>query len=366
MISGDRSILQGKKGAFWYTLEEFSKHWDRIDIIVPRPKECQLDVHEPLFENVYFHPSSSSLLHQARWILTKGKRLVGEQKHDVMTVHSYPPFYNDRGARLLAKATGIPYALEVHHIVGEPSPASITEWIGRWQSRLVLPTNARSATAVRTVNRETQQQLSSWGVSADSVHVVPSFYLNRSLIEGVAVSKKTYDLSFAGRLVRNKGIRELVALVCRSQYRLVVVGDGPERCICEQMVKDAGAEDRVHFTGWLPTQEEVLGAIQQAHVFVMNSLSEGGPRIALEAMACGMPVVATPVGVMPDVIDNGVNGMLTTGSQEDLATVLQSLLADPAHCDTLGAAAKRILDLFDRRTLIASYASFLQSLVSSV
>src|SRR3989338_387984 len=96
MISGDRSILQGKKGAFWYMLEEFRKHWERIDVICPKsaPHPHLLPKGEGIspFENVFFHSSPHGLWYQPRWIVKTGKALIREHRHDVMSVHEYPPF----------------------------------------------------------------------------------------------------------------------------------------------------------------------------------------------------------------------------------------------------------------------------------
>src|SRR3990167_11316742 len=126
MISGDRSILQGKKGAFFYTLEEFLRHWDQIDVICPKVRSAKVEVRSP-FPKVHFHPCSHGLWYQPFWILKKGKELIATCRHDVMTVHEYPPFYNGFGARKLAKSTGVPYIIEVHHIMGYPVAASLTE-----------------------------------------------------------------------------------------------------------------------------------------------------------------------------------------------------------------------------------------------
>ena len=120
-------------------------------------------------------------------------------------------------------------------------------------------------------------------------------------------------------------------------------------------------ENRVTFLGWLPTQEAVTAAIQTARIFVMNSKSEGGPRIALEAMACGMPVIVTNVGVMPEVIVDGKNGIITTGDPEDLGKKIGLLLNNSTQQESLGKEAMKILDVFERETLIKQYADFLKS-----
>ncbi|MDO8648408.1 MAG: glycosyltransferase family 4 protein [Candidatus Peregrinibacteria bacterium] len=364
MVSGDRSVLQGKKGAFHYTLEEFAKHWGRIDILSPRVAEANAETRHP-FPNVHFHPSPGRLWRQPRWILRKGRELIHEYKHAVMTVHEYPPFYNGIGAEKLQERTRIPYALEIHHIIGYPKAASAAEWIGRLLSRRVLPIDAKKAKAVRVVNQGTKDTLARWGIPAEKIHVVPSFYLDTAVLKPDRSVTKQYDLAFCGRLVKNKGLLPLLnTLSTMEKVSLLVIGDGSERGRAEAFVQSHGLTERVTFLGWLPTQEDVIRAIQSAKVFIVNSLSEGGPRVALEAMACGMPVVATRVGVLPDVIRDGVNGFLTDGTSSDLQRRITSLLSDSSLPERIGKEAEHIIETFERSRLIAQYAEFIRSLAT--
>ena len=371
MISGDRSILEGRKGAFWYTLQGLRKHWERIDVICPRPKSpakasgesCKVarDLEQG---SVFFHPHKGGLLSQSSWIVLKGSALHKEHQYAAMTIHEYPPFYNGRGALRLAARTGIPSLLEIHHIVGLPTAANVPEWIGRMLSRWYLPIEARRASAVRTVNGEVKDILTSWGVPAEKIAVIPSFYLDRDILTGGEQSQKEYDLVFCARLVSNKGLGAVLeALLHLPDASLVVIGDGPKRSDFERYAKDLGVNDQVTFTGWLPSQQDVANKIKSARIFLMNSTSEGGPRSALEAMACGIPVVATPVGVMPDVLQDGVNGLFTTGEAADLIECIESLLGDPAACSALGKEASTIVDRFERNHLIEQYSDFLRTLL---
>ena len=366
MISGDRSILQGKKGAFFYTLEEMSKHWDRIDIIAPRSEEVEsekLKVKSSPFTNVFFHPSPYHLLRQSKWIVEKGKELIAEHYHDVMTAHEYPPFYNGIGACRLHQATGVSYALEVHHIVGWPQAGSCMEWIGRIASRWQIPKSAYHASAVRVVNAAVQSELTRWGVPAEKIHVVPSFYLDTEKLEPDPSIQKQYDVVFCGRLVANKGLPEVMrAVAALSGVTLLIIGDGPLRQSVEAQAKNLGISDRVTFRGWLSSQEDVIAAMQSAKLFVMHSSSEGGPRVALEAMALGMPVIVTRVGVMPEIVQDEVNGIFTDGTAEGLQGEIQMLLEDGNMRERIGKEAQRITERFERRKLIKEYAEFLQAL----
>ncbi len=373
MISGDRSILRGKRSAFWYTLQELRKHWDRIDIICPYTRcdaartECHTSVPErDVGGEVHFHPSPHGLWYQPFWILKRGKALVAEHHHDVMTVHDYPPFYNGLGARWLARATKLPFAIEIHHIVGYPHAASFIEWIGKLLSRLALPRHAKRASAVRVVNEATKESLVAWGVQPEKIFTVASFYLNRELLTKDVRPPASYDVSFCGRLVPNKQLYELITAVADiPEVRLLIIGDGPERKRCEALTKKCGMGERAKFLGWLPTMEDVVGAVLTARIFVMNSLSEGGPRSALEAMGMGMPVIVTPVGIMPEVIEDGVNGIMTDGTKGDLRRKIMRLIEDDAQRERLGDEARKILDRFDRPQLISQYADFLKSIASS-
>ncbi len=362
MISGDRSILAGKRGAFWHTLEEFHTHWERVDVICPRSGQWPVVSGQTSeFENVWFHPSPWPLAWQKRWITEKGAQLIADHHHDVMTVHEYPPFFNGLGARKLHRVSGIPYVLEVHHVVGAPTAASLAERAGRLMSRLYLPWAARRACGVRVVSRSVMDLLVAWGVPGEKLRLVPSFYLDAGALKPDAAVAKAYDVVTAARLVANKGLLELIdAVGALPGVRLLLIGDGPLKTRLQRRVQTRGMADRVAFAGWLPDQRQLVHAMQSGRIFVMNSRSEGGPRSALEAMALGLPVIATRVGAMPEVIRDRENGVFTDGSVRDLSRQISRLLTDTAVQERLGQAARKILERFERKTLIRQYAEFLK------
>ncbi len=385
MVSGDRSILQGKKGAFWYTLEEMAKHWERVDVVCPRPDGVESGpafapapsvrlgtgsatvgkkwkVESSPFANVFFHPSSRGLWYQPWWIFRRGRELIGAHHHDVMTVHEYPPFYNGLGARWLHKAMKIPYMTEIHHIVGYPKAANLTEWIGYWMSKVWLPRwGTRRVAKIRVVNIEIAAFLRGWGIPGEKIEFIPSLYLDFDALKPDPSIQKTYDVVFCGRLVANKGLQEVLQAVSRlPDVRLLVIGDGPEKNRAEQMAHSLGIASRVTFTGWLQSNTDVYRAIQSAKVFVMNSRSEGGPRVLFEAMALGMPVITTKVGLAEWVIKDQINGIFTDGTAEDLCKKLSDGLNGDGLLSEIGEKAMLTIPQFDRVTQVKNYADALQ------
>lgn len=361
MVSGDRMVLSGKKGAFYYTLEEFSKHWERIDVITP-----YAHAHASPFSNVHFHPCPKGLWYQPFWILKKGRELFSHTHHDVMTVHDYPPFYNGIGARWLHKKTGIPYASEIHHIVGWPHAASVTEWIGYWMTRLFLKWITAPAKKIRCVSNEAADLLETWGFKyADAlehgkISIIPSFYLDAELLKPDLSIEKKYDVVFCARLVANKRLKELIdAIYLLHGVSLLVIGDGPEREKCEKQVIQLGIANRVSFMGWLPAHEDVYRAMQSARIFVVNSMSEGGPRVALEAMALGLQIVTTRVGVMNQFAEYVE---YTDGSPASLQLVIRKLLKDSELRSKRMEQVQFVTSMYSREVMVNSYAHFLQSL----
>lgn len=371
LISGDRSILEGKQGAFWYTLQELRKYWDRIDIICPKPSAAEIQLlegahhHSPKDASggeVFFHPCPKGLWYQQTWIVTKGEALFDEHHHTIMSVHDYPPFFNGIGASRLGHRIGIPHVLEIHHIVGWPTAASFQEFVGRIMTRMYLPFALKKAAGVRVVSSSVQVQLVDWGIPSEKLHLIPSFYLDKELLTQDLRPPIAYDVSFSGRLTENKGLLQVIdAVASIPQARLLIIGDGPMRKSGEERARALKVANRVKFLGWMPTLESVIGAVTTARMFVMNSTSEGGPRNVLEAMAAGMPVIVTKVGVMPDVIEEGKNGFYTTGDVKDLAAKIKMLMDDDAKREAMGNEAKKILMRFERGALVKAYADFLKS-----
>lgn len=137
-------------------------------------------------------------------------------------------------------------------------------------------------------------------------------------------------------------------------FELDLVGDGPLRSSVEQLIMALDLRASVHVCGAI---EDVRDRLQQAAVFVMSSISEGTPLAVIEAMAAGLPVVATPVGGVADLVVPGVTGLLVPPrSPEALATAILTLLRNPDARREMGTQGlRRAADLFDVRRTVAAY-----------
>jgi colanic acid/amylovoran biosynthesis glycosyltransferase len=156
-----------------------------------------------------------------------------------------------------------------------------------------------------------------------------------------------------GRLVGGKGFALLVdavhALVARGRdVALTVVGDGPSREHLHAQAARLGLGDRVEWVGALG-QDEIREAYARADVFCLPSFAEGVPVVLMEAMAMEVPVVATRIAGIPELIEEGESGLLVTPARADeLADAIGRLVDDPALRARLGAAGRRaVLEGYD-------------------
>ncbi len=149
-------------------------------------------------------------------------------------------------------------------------------------------------------------------------------------------------------------VRIFQAVTRRLDARLVLVGDGPEYGRTRALVEELGLAERVHFVGVIDEVESVLAG---ADLLLLPSETESFGLVALEAMASGVPVVATRVGGLPEVVEHGVTGFLAeVGDIEGMAADALRILADCQTLQRFGRAAReRALRLFDYRDVVPRY-----------
>lgn len=152
-------------------------------------------------------------------------------------------------------------------------------------------------------------------------------------------------LLFVGRLAAVKGLPILLeAFVLLKQEHpgltLTVAGDGPDRGALEQRAKDLGISDAVRFVGY-QSQAQVRELLLETDVFIMASFAEGVPVVLMEAMASAVPVVATRIAGVAELVEDGISGFLVPpGDAQSLAERTAALLDDPALRQRFGKAGR--------------------------
>jgi glycosyltransferase involved in cell wall biosynthesis len=134
------------------------------------------------------------------------------------------------------------------------------------------------------------------------------FKINRAFTE------RGTRIGYIGRLSEEKGIANFISAIPKimnrnDKIKFLIGGEGPLRSKVEQYLVKQNLKYNVRFAGWIP-HSEIPSYLNELELFVLPSYTEGLPFIILEAMACGTPVLSTPVGAIPDVIKDGETGFL--------------------------------------------------------
>lgn len=162
-----------------------------------------------------------------------------------------------------------------------------------------------------------------------------------------------------GRLSYEKGFNFLIEVVARlsleiREIKLVIIGEGRERKILEEMVVSLGLKEKVLMPGYRDTADMYLSLF---NVFVIPSLTEGLPMVLLEAMQYGIPVVATSVGGIPDVLEDGKDGLLVQPGESDMiATSLRKVYKKELDLATMVKRAKdKVLNNYSSERMAREY-----------
>jgi glycosyltransferase involved in cell wall biosynthesis len=268
--------------------------------------------------------------------------LVRLHTMDAPLVHvqlsSRASFWRKAVVCLLARLARRPYLLHVHgsefaDFYHECSPA---------RRRIVRAVLAR-ATLVLALSeawRAILQQISPGArieVLTNAVPLPPP--------DAMAVPSRPPTLLFFGEIARHKGVFELAQAFARvadelPQLRLIYAGTGSGVEETRRLIEQFRLGSRVRFTGWLQAQRK-QATLAGATLFVLPSFVEGMPMALLEAMSFGLPVIATPVGGVPEILTHGHDGLLVPpGDIAALAAAIARLTSDPELRQRLGRAAR--------------------------
>ena len=272
--------------------------------------------------------------------------------HGVHLIHTHGYFADIIGMPA-AKRGDIPHLSTCHGFIENSANLKMYNQL----DRLVL----RFADRIIAVSPGVRTELVKKGLSPSRIVTIPNAVNGNASRERfvqqrrekrklLKLGNRDFVAGYAGRLSEEKGLLYLLqACSCLQQsalpLKVVLMGEGPQRKELEQFVRKQRLEECVIIAGFVKNIEDWLPALD---VFVLPSLTEGTPMALLEAMAAGIPTVASAVGGVPSVIDSGRNGILVPPcSPEEIGKALQLLYSDEALGNKLAAAA--------RQTVLAKY-----------
>jgi glycosyltransferase involved in cell wall biosynthesis len=265
-------------------------------------------------------------------------RLLRNRRFDVLNTHSSTDSWLAAVAACLLRDP--PPIVRTRHI-SAPVPRNLaTRWLYRHATRRIVTTGERLR----------EQVMAETGVAPDHVVSIPTgIDLDRFRPGDAAMAREELGLAAVGALIgivatlRSwKGHRylfEALAGLADRSARLVVVGDGPQREPLERLAAELGIAERVRFAG---NQADVAPWMRALDLFCLPSYAnEGVPQALMQAMACGLPVVTTPVGSIGEIVQDGETGRLVPpGDASALGAAIEALLADAPLRSRLAARAR--------------------------
>jgi sugar transferase (PEP-CTERM/EpsH1 system associated) len=201
----------------------------------------------------------------------------------------------------------------------------------------------------------------------DTTYYSPNFGDRQRIRKQLGFTDADVVVGFSGRLDPVKNFPLLTTIFVESFYscpqlRLLIVGDGPERSSLENFFAERNLHKAVAFAG---SQEDVLPYLRAMDVFLLTSLREQMPLTILEAMAVGIPVIASSVGEIPQIVTHDLNGFVhhKQASPKVFAHSLLALLSSDRRKKMGEAARKKVVEHFQQNTMVQRYETVIHEVL---
>ncbi len=293
-------------------------------------------------------------------------KLIKRKRIHVLRTHKYRA---NLYGRLAGRLAGVPVIISSLHI----DYGAKDRYTGRRiMNRLLSRVSDRIVAVSESVKRDSVRYD---GIEPERVLVIRNGVDTRRFSAGqeynnageeFSIKKEDMVIGFVGRIVQSKGLQYLIeaASLLKGQYdnlKFLLVGDGSLVNELKEQAREKGVFKNVIFAG---SRRDISAFLSRFNIFVMPSVKEGLPNSLLEAMAMGKPVIAAGVGGIPEVINNGVNGLLVPpGDAGRLAESIKRLIENEGMAAGMGQAAR---DFIAENYSIKSTALKWQSLYVSL
>jgi len=260
-------------------------------------------------------------------------------------------FVSYAGCYAGAEKTGVPSVATVHEIwQGEwaQNMGLINGFAGHFLEKQYLKYNFGGYVSVSNFTKE--KLIEKIGIDEEKIAVVYNG-IDLDLYESTTVDGKYADPTIVTvcRLVSYKRVDDLIRAVKAlktdfQNIKLKIIGDGPQKEALKTLSKTLGVEDNVDFLGKVSDTQDVIKVLKKSHVFALPSIVEGFGMVIIEAMAAGIPYVASDIRPIREVTNGGIGGLLSKPKNcEDLASKIKILLVDePKRNSVMKNASKHI------------------------
>jgi len=290
-------------------------------------------------------------------------RYIRKEEFDIVHTHSTEAGIIGRFAAVLAGAPAV-----VHTVHGVPFASDRNAALNRFVlscERLAARRTDRTITNADAIADEYLNRRIGCPEQYTTVYSGIDVERFREAESNLDVTDASIRILMVGRLAEGKGFEDLLATIERVESEDVsvyIAGDGPLRGELEETSERRGLSGRIHLLGY---RDDVPSLMAACDVFVLPSYREGTPRVITEAMASGLPVIATDIAGIPEQIEDGTNGFLISpGDVDALASCLDRLVSSPDLRKRLGAAGRECVGRFSRERMLSDLDAVYQELLA--
>lgn len=325
----------------------FLRPWESENYFVEEISRLKFESHSiPVSNSV-----KGELLRVPRCLL-KLKEILETRQYDLVHTHGY---LADLLGFAAAKTSGLPVMSTCHGFIPNGLKLSLYNWLdllalGSFDGVIAVSDSIRNyclangvcPDKIKVIENTTQCLAAQKGAGENDLAIRES----KRKMAGVEPGEVL--LGYSGRLSSEKGVADLITALkmlteSGMSIKLVLLGEGEQREELEELVARLLLTEKVCFAGFQTDIESWLTAMD---IFVLPSFSEGTPLALLEAMAAGVPCVASAVGGIPQVIDSGVDGILVApGKPGEIRNAIYSLCVDTVKREILSDNAKQKVSL---------------------
>ncbi len=341
---------------------------DRFEPVVyclgPRPTDPQASCVEPIeAAGIPVHCLGARRARHFPATMRRLRKMLTSQRPQVLQTFL---FHANLVGRLAARRAGVPHVLSGIRVAERHSRWHL--WLDRWTQRLV----DRHVCVSQSV---AEFSVGHAGLPRERVVVIPNGIDPRIAapdpmdLAEFGIPPERRAITFVGRLEPQKGLPWLLETAAQwlpqvPDCDLLLVGSGSQRGDLESQALELGVADRVHLAGWRPDVREILAA---SHLLVLPSRWEGMPNVVLQAMALGLPVLATEAEGTAELLGDQAKAQTASyGATQVFSEKLVAIMSDPAEAKRLALGNRqRAMSEFSLSRMIEAYEGLWQRLAEA-